>query len=94
MSYDETLKLRVTQLLRRDWSVRVIDEWQEKVGREVWTDRYDFDTGTGYTLSTNDEFGDEKEYRGASFEAVRLASAKDLFPSLSDEFRDELGGCP
>lgn len=84
---------QVRELLRRDWSVRVLD---------AWAARYRLPTPSPFPGHPEDEWRawvvvtvtEEGSFAGPTPDAARLAAAESIWPELPESVRAELGERP
>ncbi len=91
----EPLPRHHMELLRRDWSVRVLDAWADaREAEEVrdWSCADD-DCGTWY-CDLSGSLDTRCILKGPTPDAARHAAALAVFPTLSAAKRAELGECP
>jgi hypothetical protein len=89
-----------TALLRRDWSVRVLDAWQKAhvMHAEPFRCYAPFDLETDAPLNwlctANADDGESRRFLAATPDAARHAAALAVYPTLPADVRAKLGECP
>lgn len=87
------LRAQLQEALRRQWSIRVLDAWEDNAPT-IRTCQIARRVAGGFTATLHDDFNEGRRFWCVARDGARLAAAIAVFADLPAEVRTELGERP